>query len=121
VIYIIYHSSLLTFSAAAALGNLVSDLAGLGLAGYVEALAFRLGMQIPELSPKQADMWQTRVSCHTVCITKPRVSVASNNPSAEVNEPVSGSISMEVFSCCIMSGFMKTESTEKTINVYDYS
>ncbi|XP_035528775.1 transmembrane protein 65-like [Morone saxatilis] len=51
--------------AAAALGNLVSDLAGLGLAGYVEALASRLGMQIPDLSPKQADMWQTRVSCHS--------------------------------------------------------
>ncbi|KAL6108937.1 tmem65 [Pungitius sinensis] len=50
--------------AAAALGNLVSDLAGLGLAGYVEALAYRLGMQIPDLSPKQADMWQTRVSAH---------------------------------------------------------
>lgn len=50
--------------AAAALGNLVSDLAGLGLAGYVEALAARLGMQIPEFTPKQADMWQTRVSSH---------------------------------------------------------
>ncbi|XP_048849501.1 transmembrane protein 65-like [Brienomyrus brachyistius] len=50
--------------AAAALGNLVSDLAGLGLAGYVEALAHRLGMQIPDLTPKQADMWQTRVSSH---------------------------------------------------------
>ncbi|XP_064203902.1 transmembrane protein 65-like isoform X2 [Anguilla rostrata] len=50
--------------AAAALGNLVSDLAGLGLAGYVEALAHRLGMQIPDLSPKQVDMWQTRVSSH---------------------------------------------------------
>ncbi|XP_072523541.1 transmembrane protein 65 [Salminus brasiliensis] len=50
--------------AAAALGNLVSDLAGLGLAGYVEALAARLGMQIPDLTPKQADMWQTRVSSH---------------------------------------------------------
>ncbi|XP_019946861.2 transmembrane protein 65-like [Paralichthys olivaceus] len=50
--------------AAAALGNLVSDLAGLGLAGYVEALASRLGMQIPDLNPKQADMWQTRVSSH---------------------------------------------------------
>uniref|UniRef100_A0A667ZZ79 Transmembrane protein 65 n=1 Tax=Myripristis murdjan TaxID=586833 RepID=A0A667ZZ79_9TELE len=35
------------------------------LAGYVEALACRLGMQIPDLSPKQADMWQTRVSSHT--------------------------------------------------------
>lgn len=50
--------------AAAALGNLVSDLAGLGLAGYVEALASRLGMQGPELTPKQADMWQTRVTSH---------------------------------------------------------
>ncbi|XP_061919381.1 transmembrane protein 65-like [Entelurus aequoreus] len=51
--------------AAAALGNLVSDLAGLGLAGYVEALASRMGMQIPDLNPKQADMWQTRVSSHS--------------------------------------------------------
>ncbi|KAG9281300.1 transmembrane protein 65 isoform X2 [Astyanax mexicanus] len=50
--------------AAAALGNLVSDLAGLGLAGYVEALAARFGMQIPDLTPKQVDMWQTRVSSH---------------------------------------------------------
>lgn len=50
--------------AAAALGNLVSDLAGLGLAGYVEALASRFGMQGPDLTPKQADMWQTRVSSH---------------------------------------------------------
>lgn len=50
--------------AAAALGNLVSDLAGLGLAGYVEALASRLGMQVPDLTPKQADMWQTRLSSH---------------------------------------------------------
>ncbi|XP_061675261.1 transmembrane protein 65-like isoform X2 [Syngnathoides biaculeatus] len=55
--------------AAAALGNLVSDLAGLGLAGYVEALASRLGMQIPDLSPKQADMWQTRVSSHSASPT----------------------------------------------------
>ncbi|XP_033914435.1 transmembrane protein 65 isoform X2 [Acipenser ruthenus] len=51
--------------AAAALGNLVSDLAGLGLAGYVEALASRLGLQIPDLTPKQVDMWQTRLSAHT--------------------------------------------------------
>ncbi|CAK6438725.1 unnamed protein product [Pipistrellus nathusii] len=50
--------------AAAALGNLVSDLAGLGLAGYVEALAARLGLSIPDLTPKQVDMWQTRVSTH---------------------------------------------------------
>ncbi|XP_063042271.1 transmembrane protein 65-like [Engraulis encrasicolus] len=51
--------------AAAGLGNLVSDLAGLGLAGYVEALACRLGMQVPDLNPKQADMWQTRLSIHS--------------------------------------------------------
>ncbi|XP_076006122.1 transmembrane protein 65 [Genypterus blacodes] len=50
--------------ASAALGNLVSDLAGLGLAGYVEALASRLGMQVPDLTPKQADMWKTRLSSH---------------------------------------------------------
>ncbi|XP_077937114.1 transmembrane protein 65 isoform X2 [Gasterosteus aculeatus] len=50
--------------AAAAFGNLVSDLAGLGLAGYVEALASKLGMQGPDLTPKQVDMWQTRVSSH---------------------------------------------------------
>uniref|UniRef100_A0A3Q2QTZ2 Transmembrane protein 65 n=1 Tax=Fundulus heteroclitus TaxID=8078 RepID=A0A3Q2QTZ2_FUNHE len=34
------------------------------MAGKRTAVASRLGMQIPELSPKQADMWQTRVSCH---------------------------------------------------------
>nr|XP_014346799.1 PREDICTED: transmembrane protein 65 isoform X1 [Latimeria chalumnae] len=50
--------------AAAALGNLVSDLAGLGLAGYVEAMASRLGLRIPDMTPKQADMWQTRLSSH---------------------------------------------------------
>ncbi|KAM8840421.1 transmembrane protein 65 [Spinachia spinachia] len=50
--------------AAAAFGNLVSDLAGLGLAGYVEALASKLGMQGPDLTPRQVDMWQTRVSSH---------------------------------------------------------
>lgn len=50
--------------AAAALGNLVSDLAGLGLAGYVEALASKLGMQVPDLTPKQVDMWQSRLSSH---------------------------------------------------------
>uniref|UniRef100_A0A8C4SVV6 Transmembrane protein 65 n=1 Tax=Erpetoichthys calabaricus TaxID=27687 RepID=A0A8C4SVV6_ERPCA len=52
--------------AAAALGNLVSDLAGLGLAGYVEAIASRFGLQIPDLTPKQADMWQTRLSANMV-------------------------------------------------------
>ncbi|XP_062044001.1 transmembrane protein 65 isoform X1 [Lepus europaeus] len=58
--------------AAAALGNLVSDLAGLGLAGYVEALASRLGLSIPDLTPKQVDMWQTRVSTHLASVLNSR-------------------------------------------------
>lgn len=36
------------------------------LAGYVEALASKLGMQVPDLTPKQVDMWQTRLSSHMV-------------------------------------------------------
>lgn len=40
----------------------------LSLAGYVEALASRLGLSIPELTPKQADMWQTRLSAHLVSV-----------------------------------------------------
>uniref|UniRef100_A0A3B5A7L4 Transmembrane protein 65-like n=1 Tax=Stegastes partitus TaxID=144197 RepID=A0A3B5A7L4_9TELE len=47
------------------LKNILDFFYCLMLAGYVEALASRLGMQIPDLSPKQADMWQTRVSSHS--------------------------------------------------------
>lgn len=36
------------------------------LAGYVEVLASKLGMQVPDLTPKQVDMWQTRLSSHMV-------------------------------------------------------
>lgn len=36
------------------------------LAGYVEALASKLGMQVPDLTPKQVDMWQTKLSSHMV-------------------------------------------------------
>lgn len=36
------------------------------LAGYVEALASKLGMQVPDLTAKQVDMWQTRLSSHMV-------------------------------------------------------
>ncbi|XP_038411384.1 transmembrane protein 65 isoform X3 [Canis lupus familiaris] len=66
--------------AAAALGNLVSDLAGLGLAGYVEALASRLGLSIPDLTPKQVDMWQTRVSTHFSIYNKRKPEVMKKNP-----------------------------------------
>ncbi|XP_077990894.1 transmembrane protein 65-like [Glandiceps talaboti] len=48
--------------AAAALGNLISDLAGVGLAGYVEAFAAKLGVNPPKLSPEQVDMNSTRYS-----------------------------------------------------------
>ena len=41
------------------------------LAGYVEAMAARMGMKIPEMSPKQSDMWQTRVSSHSVRTRSP--------------------------------------------------
>lgn len=34
----------------------------------MEALASRLGLSIPDLTPKQADMWQTRLSAHFVSI-----------------------------------------------------
>lgn len=54
------------------LSSLVLFMSASRLAGYVEALASRLGMQIPDLSPKQADMWQTRVSSHSVCTIVPR-------------------------------------------------
>ncbi|XP_033123616.1 transmembrane protein 65-like, partial [Anneissia japonica] len=46
--------------AAAGFGNLISDLAGLGLAGYVEALAVKLGVPMPQLTAEQLDMVSTR-------------------------------------------------------------
>lgn len=46
--------------AAAALGNLISDLAGIGLAGYVESFAIRLGFSEPPLTAKQSSMSVTK-------------------------------------------------------------
>ncbi|GAU99451.1 hypothetical protein RvY_10455 [Ramazzottius varieornatus] len=46
--------------AAAALGNTVSDIAGIGSAGYVERVAKKVGINPPALSAKQADMTRTR-------------------------------------------------------------
>lgn len=46
--------------AAAALGNIVSDVAGIGLAHYVEAATNRLGIKSPNLSTKQTEMPRTR-------------------------------------------------------------
>ncbi|XP_072018057.1 transmembrane protein 65-like isoform X2 [Amphiura filiformis] len=46
--------------AAAALGNLISDMAGIGLAGYVESLANKFGVQAPTLTVEQSEMNRTR-------------------------------------------------------------
>ncbi|XP_036367103.1 transmembrane protein 65-like isoform X2 [Octopus sinensis] len=46
--------------AAAGLGNMVSDVAGIGSAWYVEVLAVRVGFHMPTLTPQQVDMRKTR-------------------------------------------------------------
>jgi len=48
--------------AAAALGNMVSDMAGIGLAGYVEVLASGLGIEEPHLTGQQLMMKSTRLA-----------------------------------------------------------
>jgi len=50
--------------AAAAVGNLISDIMGLGLAGYVEAIATRFGFEAPAMSTRQASMWKTKYSAY---------------------------------------------------------
>ncbi|RUS77766.1 hypothetical protein EGW08_014471 [Elysia chlorotica] len=46
--------------AAAALGNLISDVGGLGSAHYVETVAARVGVRNPHLSPEQVEMRRTK-------------------------------------------------------------
>lgn len=41
--------------AAAALGNIISDVAGVGLAHYVEALVLKAGIKHPTLTSDQVD------------------------------------------------------------------
>lgn len=48
--------------AAAGLGNAISDVAGIGSAWYVERIACKVGVQVPNLSPAQLDMTSTRVT-----------------------------------------------------------
>lgn len=67
--------------AAAALGNTISDVMGLGLAHYVEALCLFLGMRPPKLTAEQIDgkacrrvmsyvsMGSSRTTVHRVCIS----------------------------------------------------
>jgi len=47
--------------AAAALGNTISDLLGIGSAWYVESLADKLGARPPDLSPEQLEMKSSRI------------------------------------------------------------
>ncbi|CAB3984190.1 transmembrane 65-like [Paramuricea clavata] len=48
--------------AAAALGNIVSDVSGLGLAGYVESLTTKLGFEGPQMNSAQLQMTRTVVA-----------------------------------------------------------
>ncbi|XP_046857641.1 transmembrane protein 65-like isoform X1 [Xenia sp. Carnegie-2017] len=48
--------------AAAALGNIVSDVSGLGLAGYVESLTTKLGFEGPQLNSSQLQMTRTVIA-----------------------------------------------------------
>ncbi|XP_066997919.1 transmembrane protein 65 isoform X5 [Anabrus simplex] len=48
--------------AAAALGNTISDVLGIGSAWYVERMAARVGVRPPALTPIQLDMSSSRVA-----------------------------------------------------------
>ena len=56
--------------AAAGLGNMISDLAGIGLADQVEAVCRRLGLPNPRLTPEQMKHSSTRWMALLVSSTK---------------------------------------------------
>ena len=56
----------LSTMAAAALGNTISDIMGIGSAWYVERMAARIGMQPPKLTPTQLDMPSSRRAANMV-------------------------------------------------------
>uniref|UniRef100_A0A1B6MER8 Transmembrane protein 65 n=1 Tax=Graphocephala atropunctata TaxID=36148 RepID=A0A1B6MER8_9HEMI len=51
----------LSTMAAAALGNTVGDVLGLGCAGYVESMATKVGVKTPRLAPIQLNMRSSRI------------------------------------------------------------
>lgn len=57
---------------AAALGNAVSDVAGIGSAFYIEMLALKIGIRPPDLSPAQLELkvshWSANIG-RTICLT----------------------------------------------------
>lgn len=52
--------------AAAALGNTISDVMGIGSAWYVELAATKVGLRAPNLSPIQLDMKSARRAANLV-------------------------------------------------------
>ncbi|CAL8133039.1 unnamed protein product [Orchesella dallaii] len=50
--------------AAAALGNTISDVAGIGSAWYVEAMASKIGIKDPDLTPSQMASGSVRWACN---------------------------------------------------------
>lgn len=54
----------ITTMAAAGIGNMISDVFGIGLAGYVEVLASRLGIPEANLSAAQLNMKSTRIASY---------------------------------------------------------
>ncbi|XP_023342771.1 transmembrane protein 65 [Eurytemora carolleeae] len=50
--------------AAAALGNTISDMMGIGSAWYVETIASKLGAQPPDLSPDQLEQSTSRIAAN---------------------------------------------------------
>lgn len=52
--------------AAAALGNTLSDVLGIGSAWYVENIAAKIGVRPPPLSPIQLDMKSSRIFANVV-------------------------------------------------------
>lgn len=52
----------MTTMASAAVGNLISDVAGVGMGSYIEAIARRMGFNEPNMTPDQMDMTQTRLA-----------------------------------------------------------
>lgn len=57
----------LSTMAAAALGNTISDVFGLGLAHYVEQFCFLIGIEAPDLTPTQQNMPITQRVGSFVC------------------------------------------------------
>lgn len=54
--------------AAAALGNTISDILGIGSAYYVELMAQKIGFKPPKLTPIQLDLPRSRRAANLVSI-----------------------------------------------------